>query len=94
MKLCDLPVSVFVQGWLMMLAGIHQKLTDEVLSEAVNQTSSVVCANPQFGLNPAQAAELVGLQLIALAIQETNPDISLFAERCLMILLKETVSDN
>ncbi|HTU17527.1 MAG TPA: hypothetical protein VMG10_05640 [Gemmataceae bacterium] len=94
MKPCDLPVAVFVQGWLMILAGIQQSLTDEALNAAINRTVFVVSANPRFELSAEQATEIVGVQLIALANQNTDSDVRAFAERYLNVLLREAVSDN
>ncbi len=94
MKPCDLPVAVFVQGWLMILAGIHQSLTDDALHTAISRTLLVVSANPRFEVSAEQAAEIVGLQLIALTNQNTDSDVRAFADRCLKMLLREAVSDN
>ena len=94
MKPCDLPAAVFVQGWLMILAGIHQHLTDEVLRAAIDRIWVVASVNPRFEVSEEQAAELVGNQLLTLANGKTESEVRAFAQRCLRMIFKDVVSEN
>lgn len=94
MKPCDLPAAVFVQGWLMILAGIHQHLTDEILRAALNRIWFVASANPRFEVSEDQAAEFIGLQLVTLSNEKTDSEVRAFAQRCLRMIFKDVVSEN
>ena len=94
MKRCDLPAAMFVQGWLMILAGMHRNLTDDALHTAICRTVLVVSTNPRFEVNEDQATEIVGLQLVALTDQRRDSAVRAFAERCLEVMLSRAVSQN